>query len=75
MSLHYDVFYMPPCQRDLIAWVAAGPSLRAECARRGLEAEYGEAVAGLAQFRTQHLVLVSRYITAQVSTTMLLDIV
>ena len=57
---------MPPCQRDLIAWVAAGPSLRAECARRGLEAEYGEAVAGLAQFRTQHLVLVSRYITAQV---------
>ena len=57
---------MPPCQRGLIAWVAGAPGLRGEAQLRGLGARYNECVAALAELRTQHLVLVSRYITSQV---------
>ena len=57
--------YMPPAQRGLIAWVSGGPGLRGECEARGLRGEYNQCVTALAGLRTQHLVLVSRYITSQ----------
>ena len=60
--------YMPPVQRGLIAWVTRAPGLREEAEVRGLGGKYNECVMALAGLRTQHLVLVSRYITSQVKT-------
>ena len=59
--------YMPPVQRGLIAWVSSHPGLRGEAEIRGLGERYNECVMALAELRTQHLVLVSRYITSQVT--------
>lgn len=58
--------YMPPVQRGLIAWVSSHPGLRGAAEIRGLGERYNECVRALAELRTQHLVLVSRYITSQV---------
>lgn len=58
--------YMPPVQRGLIAWVTRAPGLRGAAELRGLGGSYNECVGALAELRTQHLVLVSRYITSQV---------
>ena len=59
--------YMPPNQREMLASLAQYPSLRSVCeGNNRLEDRYNECLASLAEFRTQHLVLVSRFITVQV---------
>ena len=59
--------YMPPNQRAMLEQLARYPSVRSVCeGREELEGEYNECLARLAEFRTQHLILVSRYITSQV---------
>ena len=59
--------YMPPNQRAMLEQLARYPSVRTVCeGREELEGEYNECLARLAEFRTQHLILVSRYITSQV---------
>jgi len=62
--------YMPPNQRGLLNWVLNAPSLRTICEQRaknkpGILEKFNNCVLALANFRTQHLILVSRYITSQ----------
>ena len=62
--------YMPPNQRDLLAFVAQGPTLRIICQNSGnpdILQLYNICLDKLANFRRQHLILVSRYITTQVT--------
>ena len=59
--------YMPPNQRKMLEQLASYPSLRTVCeGREELEGKYNECLARLAELRTQHLILVSRYIISQV---------
>ena len=59
--------YMPPNQREMLEQLAHYPSLRTVCeGKKELEGEYNECLTRLTEFRTQHLILVSRYITSQV---------
>ena len=59
--------YMPPNQREMLEELASYPSLRTVCeGREDLQGKYNDCLARLAEFRTQHLILVSRYITNQV---------
>ena len=59
--------YMPPNQRGMLEELAKYPSLRTVCeGREKLKGKYNDCLARLAEFRTQHLILVSRYITSQV---------
>ena len=59
--------YMPPNQREMLEQLAHYPSLRTVCeGKKELEGDYNECLTRLTEFRTQHLILVSRYITSQV---------
>lgn len=59
--------YMPPNQRQMLAWVSQGPSLRNVCQQdQRLKTMYNECLEALVHFRTEHLILASRYITSQV---------
>ena len=61
--------YMPPNQRAMLAQLAELPSLRSLCeGSEELQERYNNCLLSLDQFRTQHLILASRYITAQVTT-------
>jgi indoleamine 2,3-dioxygenase len=57
--------YMPPHQAGLIKHVAQGPSIRDAClsATRELKDSYNECLKALGMLRTEHLILVARYIT------------
>lgn len=58
---------MPPNQRQMLAWVGQGPSLRIMCQQdQRLKTMYNECLEALVHFRTEHLILASRYITSQV---------
>ena len=60
--------YMPPNQREMVAELAKLGSVRSVCeGREVLERKYNQTLSSLEQFRTQHLILVSRYITSQVT--------
>ena len=63
--------YMPPNQRDLVFLVSSRSGhLRSICTGvPELERGYNQCLETLAEFRTQHLILVSRYITTQVNDT------
>ena len=53
--------YMPPNQREMLEELASYPSLRTVCeGREDLQGKYNDCLARLADFRTQHLILVSR---------------
>ena len=61
--------YMPTNQRDMLTWVTLAPSLRSallRCQDHDLRSAYNKCLDTLAVFRTQHLILASRYITSQV---------
>ena len=61
--------YMPPNQRAMLAQLAELPSLRSLCeGSEELQERYNNCLLSLDQFRTQHLILASRYITDQVTT-------
>lgn len=57
--------YMPPNQRGLIRHVEQGPSIRKTClaGTQELRDSYNECLSELGMFRTDHLILVARYIT------------
>ena len=62
---------MPPNQRGLLNWVLSAPSLRTVCEQKAknkpeILEKFNNCVLALANFRTQHLILVSRYIISQV---------
>ena len=57
--------YMPPNQGGLIHHISQGPSIRAACqaGSQGVKESYNKCLAALELLRTQHLILVARYIT------------
>ena len=57
--------YMPPNQAGLIKHIEQGPSIREACIRADplIKEKYNVCLEALEHFRTEHLILVSRYIT------------
>ena len=62
--------YMPPNQAGLIGYVEEGPSIRDACLAGSdkLRGKYNECLEALGLLRTEHLILVSRYITTPSNT-------
>ena len=59
--------YMPPNQREMLEELSKLPSMRSVCeGREALERKYNLCLSSLERLRTEHLILVSRYITSQV---------
>ena len=59
--------YMPPNQREMLEELSKLPSMRSVCqGREELERKYNLCLSSLERLRTEHLILVSRYITSQV---------
>lgn len=62
--------YMPPNQDGLISHIAQGPSVRDAClsATKEIQNSYNECLKALELLRTEHLILVARYITTPSNT-------
>ena len=58
-------YYMPPNQAGLIHHISQGPSIRTACqaGSQDVKDSYNRCLAALELLRTQHLILVARYIT------------